>query len=68
MSSYFCPACGRYRDLSLTYKPTLFTVKDTTYSYSEIVAQCSKCKNPVYIPKLNDLNADLREIVVEINN
>lgn len=68
MSSYFCPICGRYRDLSLIYKPTLFEVKGATYSYSEIIAQCSKCKESVYIPKLNDINADLRELVVYLNN
>lgn len=68
MSRYFCPTCGRYRNLSLTYKPTLFTVRDTTYSYSEVIAQCPKCKESVYIPKVNDINADLRELVVYLNN
>lgn len=60
MNRYFCPTCGRQRNLCLAYKPALFEVRGTMYSYSEIVAQCPKCKESVCIPKLNDINADQR--------
>lgn len=68
MSSYFCPVCGRYRDVVLTHKPILIDVKDDMISCFEIVAVCPRCETPVYIPKLNDINADLRELVAAINS
>lgn len=67
MSNYYFPTCGQYRNIFLDHVPTLFEVEGATYSYSEIVACCHKCKGFVYIPKLNDVNADLRDVIVEIN-
>lgn len=63
---YFCEICGEHQPVLHSQNRSTFMVRGKKYSFMEQVAHCRKCGAIVYVPELNDINADLRKLSVRL--
>ena len=57
----FCTHCGEKTPYNIRIKPRRITVKGVTFDFPEEIAICHKCGKQVYVPDVNDRNAEMRE-------
>lgn len=57
----YCVNCRGKRDYHIVSERVSLTVRGIDFDYSEKKAVCSECGNEVYVPEINDKNADARE-------
>ena len=57
----FCVNCREEQPYATYDFLDKITVQDITFEYSEVRAYCTKCGKPMYVPKINDINARHRE-------
>ena len=60
-SSAVCIACGCRTAYTLTSHAETVTVRGICFSYVEHSAHCIHCGNEIYVPEVNDENAQSRE-------
>lgn len=57
----YCINCGEKCPYEIKTAMEEITIRGTTFSYSEQTAFCSVCGEEIYVPEINDLNAQARE-------
>lgn len=57
----FCVDCGCQSTYTVSIHHRELTIRGTTFSFPEQIAICSGCGGEVYVPALNDQNAQARE-------
>lgn len=57
----FCIRCGRNQRCNIRRSRTKATIKGVSFQYQETRAFCSVCNHEVYVPELNDENANARD-------
>lgn len=61
ISTAFCTECGCKTTYSLSSHLEELTIRGVSFNYVEHSAQCTKCRNKVYVPMINDENVQSRE-------
>ena len=57
----FCIGCGKKTNYTVKSSREEITVRGITFTYVEQCAYCVDCGEEVYVPEINDLNAEARE-------
>lgn len=52
----FCTNCGKGVNYTVKENPVTMEVEGKAINYTEEVASCSECNNPIYIGNLHDSN------------
>lgn len=52
----FCVKCREDRPYATFNSLEKVTVRNITFEYPEMNARCTKCGEPMYVPKINDIN------------
>lgn len=60
-SSAFCIECGGDREYSITTSRVESEIRGVKFSYVEHTAVCIDCGEELYVPEINDSNAQARE-------
>jgi len=60
-STAFCLNCGCERDYKKVSKRVEIEVREIRFEYVETAAKCIDCGDELYVPELNDENAQARE-------
>ena len=61
MEKGFCIGCGEYMVYRVEEERTEFVVRGRKMRYTEKVAYCTNCGEPMYVPWINDENCLARE-------
>lgn len=65
----FCPNCKKFVEYTTVNCIQEGTIKKQTYKYNGKLAKCKKCKNLLFVPKINDENIEsLYKVYREKNN
>lgn len=57
----FCHECGQHHTYRIEKKVDQMTVRGRTFKYIETTAYCNVCGHTVYVPAINDMNAQSRD-------
>ena len=57
----FCIGCGKKTKYIVKSSREEITIRGVTFTYVEQCAYCADCGEEVYVPEINDRNADARE-------
>lgn len=57
----FCHACGTHHTYHIEKHEDTLTVRGRTFTYTETEAFCNVCGHTVYVPAINDINAQARD-------
>ena len=61
LPTVFCADCGCKQHYRVTSSRTSISVRGIDFSYVEQTAYCAECGTEVYVPEINDANAQARE-------
>lgn len=57
----FCHECGTHHTYHIEKHEDTLTVRGRTFTYTETEAFCNVCGHTVYVPAINDINAQARD-------
>ncbi len=57
----FCHECGQHHTYHIKKHDDTLTVRGRTFTYVETEAFCNVCGHTVYVPAINDVNAQARD-------
>ena len=57
----YCIRCGGMREYKRQVSREEMTVRGTAFNYLEQATFCTECGGEVYVPGINDRNAEARE-------
>ena len=57
----YCIHCGEMQEYKRKVSREEMTVRGTAFRYLEQAAFCTECGEEVYVPEINDRNAEARE-------
>ena len=57
----FCHECGQHHTYHIKKHEDTLTVRGRTFTYIETEAFCNVCGHTVYVPAINDINAQARD-------
>ena len=57
----YCYNCEKEQECYVVAAIKTLTVRGITFNYIEKTAKCKKCDDEVYLPWVNDENAEMRE-------
>lgn len=60
MGEAFCLYCEREQPYICDQVDRFQSVRGVQFMYTERFAKCEVCRNPVYAPEVNDMNANER--------
>lgn len=57
----FCTKCGQEVKYIIKSKIVQSTIKGVLFNYTELSAHCVECGSNIYVPEINDNNAESME-------
>lgn len=61
IATSFCISCGRRQRYWVKTNPECLVVRGVEFNYAKQIAYCVECGVEVYVPEINDANAQNRE-------